>query len=80
MRGGAPAARTHPHDRVVEQYATPHYPVLHGFGWHFGQKNDERFMKCSRTIGAPQRPQGRPVWPYAASERSKYPDAPLTCT
>lgn len=37
------------------------YDVLRGFGWHFGQKKLERFMKCSRTIGVPHLAHGRPT-------------------
>lgn len=39
--------------------------------WQRGQKKDERFMKCSRTINVPHRAHGRPSCPYAANERSK---------
>lgn len=37
-------------------------------------------MNASRRIDAPQRAHGIPAWPYAASERLKYPEAPLTST
>jgi hypothetical protein len=37
-------------------------------------------MKGSRTTADPHRGHGRPAWPYTASDRSKYPDAPLTFT
>jgi len=42
-----------------------------GAGWQRGQENDDRFMKCSRRIGAPHLGHGIPSWPYAASDRSK---------
>jgi hypothetical protein len=44
---------------------------VRGRGWQRGQKNDERFMKASRTIGVPHLGQGLPSCPYAASDRSK---------
>ena len=44
---------------------------LLGGGWQRGQKKLERFMKCSRRIGVPQRSHGRPSCPYAASFLSK---------
>lgn len=31
--------------------------------WHLGQRNELRFMKCSRTIGVPQRLHGSPSRP-----------------
>ncbi len=34
-----------------------------GRGWQVGQKYDERFMNDVRTIGVPQRAQGRPSCP-----------------
>ena len=41
-----------------------------------GQLADDRFMKVSRRIGVPQRPQGSPSRPYASSERSNSPLTP----
>jgi hypothetical protein len=35
-----------------------------GRRWHTGQRWLERFMNGSRTIGVPQRGQGRPALPY----------------
>ena len=37
-------------------------------------------MNASRRIGVPQRRHGRPSCPYTSSDRSKYPDDPLTLT
>ena len=37
-------------------------------------------MKGSRRMGVPHRRHGRPARPYALSDRSKYPDSPLTST
>lgn len=34
-----------------------------GTFWHRGQKKLERFMKCSRRIGVPQRSHGCPSRP-----------------
>lgn len=47
------------------QCPSTHCPtrLARGGRWHTGQKNDERFMKACRRIGAPQRGQGRPSWP-----------------
>ena len=61
-------------------HADPAALTLRGRGWHRGHENEPRFMNCSRRIGVPHRGHGRPCCPYAASERSKYPDAPLTLT
>lgn len=63
--GSAYAGRADPHRRLQTLLR------LRGAGWHFGQRELERFMKCSRTIGVPQRRHGRPACPYAASDRSK---------
>lgn len=48
--------------------------------WHLGHENDDRFMNGSLRIGDPHRRHGIPSWPYASSERSKYPDCPFTFT
>ena len=34
-----------------------------GARWQRGQRNDDRFMNASRTIGVPQRSQGSPSCP-----------------
>ena len=38
-------------------------PRSRGAGWQRGQEWEERFMKCSRTIGVPHRGHGRPCCP-----------------
>lgn len=48
--------------------------------WHFGQKKLDRFINGSRRSNVPHRPHGSPARPYAFSDRSKYPLAPLTLT
>ena len=40
-----------------------HQWACRGVRWHRGQRNDDRFMKCSRTTSAPQRSHGSPVRP-----------------
>jgi hypothetical protein len=51
-----------------------------GRGWQRGQEYEDLFMNGSRTIAAPHRLHGLFSWPYALSDRSKYPDCPLTLT
>lgn len=47
-------APTHRHDGAVPHNETPGYEIVRGLGWDFGQKNDDRFKKCWRTINVPQ--------------------------
>ena len=62
-------------ERDRDRDARPGHPA--GSGWHRGHRKADRFEKTIRSMGVPQRIQGSPSRPYAASRGAFSPELPL---